>query len=413
MTAQIAVMNNLGIALASDSAVTVETDQEADKIYSSDDKLFQLSNVAPVAIMTSGNADFLGMPWETVIKVYRDQLGEKTFPKLSDYADSFFRFVRTAEMFPKSSQDEFVKRLVKRLLHSIWGEIDEPEDGESENMSDIVHDAVVEQLDIEKMHRKIQGFSADTNRVLQKKYGKLIAQEGKEFFEEENLSERTHRVLNALIFESFSRTNFRSMKSGIVFAGFGDDEYMPAYLQYAVEGMMCNRLRRHHESDGVISLKTTATIAFFAQGDVVTTFLSGVSPQFESKLDDALDDLLESQEESFQHVFGKECTVRQKNQLTAMTREKRDALSKKMQELKESHWKPIVDMVASLPKDDLAGTAEMLVNLTKFHRRVSSKQETVGGPIDVSLITKGDGFVWVKKKQYYPAELNPHKTGPA
>jgi len=32
---------------------------------------------------------------------------------------------------------------------------------------------------------------------------------------------------------------------------------------------------------------------------------------------------------------------------------------------------------------------------------------TVGGPIDVAVITKGDGFVWVKRKHYFRAELNP------
>ncbi len=68
---------------------------------------------------------------------------------------------------------------------------------------------------------------------------------------------------------------------------------------------------------------------------------------------------------------------------------------------------PIMSIVASLPKDELAAMAESLVNLTKFKRRVSRQQETVGGPIDVAVITKGDGFVWVKRKHYFPAELNP------
>lgn len=68
---------------------------------------------------------------------------------------------------------------------------------------------------------------------------------------------------------------------------------------------------------------------------------------------------------------------------------------------------PIMDVVLSLPKDELGAMAEALVNLTKFKRRVSRQQETVGGPIDVALITKGDGFIWVKRKHYFEAELNP------
>jgi hypothetical protein len=39
---------------------------------------------------------------------------------------------------------------------------------------------------------------------------------------------------------------------------------------------------------------------------------------------------------------------------------------------------------------------------------VSRDADTVGGPIDVVVISKGDGFVWLKRKQYFRADLNPH-----
>ncbi len=51
--------------------------------------------------------------------------------------------------------------------------------------------------------------------------------------------------------------------------------------------------------------------------------------------------------------------------------------------------------------------AESLVNLTSFKRRVTMDPETVGGPIDVAVISKGDGFVWIKRKHYFTKELNP------
>ena len=34
--------------------------------------------------------------------------------------------------------------------------------------------------------------------------------------------------------------------------------------------------------------------------------------------------------------------------------------------------------------------------------------ETVGGPIDVAVISKGDGFIWIKRKHYFDPKLNPH-----
>jgi hypothetical protein len=44
-------------------------------------------------------------------------------------------------------------------------------------------------------------------------------------------------------------------------------------------------------------------------------------------------------------------------------------------------------------------TVNKLFTLSKYH--------PVGGPIDVAVISKGDGFVWIKRKHYFKPELNP------
>ncbi len=33
--------------------------------------------------------------------------------------------------------------------------------------------------------------------------------------------------------------------------------------------------------------------------------------------------------------------------------------------------------------------------------------ESVGGPIDVAVISKADGFIWIKRKHYFDPALNP------
>jgi hypothetical protein len=74
----------------------------------------------------------------------------------------------------------------------------------------------------------------------------------------------------------------------------------------------------------------------------------------------------------------------------------------------KNHIAPIIDIVGMLPKDELAEMAESLVNLTSFKRRVTPQAETVGGPIDVAVISRGDGFIWIKRKHYFDTKLNPH-----
>jgi len=35
----------------------------------------------------------------------------------------------------------------------------------------------------------------------------------------------------------------------------------------------------------------------------------------------------------------------------------------------------------------------------------TGQRETVGGPIDVAVLSKGDGFVWIKRKSYFDPRL--------
>ncbi|MDC5005524.1 hypothetical protein OFM98_16290, partial [Acinetobacter baumannii] len=63
MTAEVAIINSNGVALAADSAVTVR----GKKIFNSALKLFSLSKTEPVGIMVYGTAELLAVPWETLI----------------------------------------------------------------------------------------------------------------------------------------------------------------------------------------------------------------------------------------------------------------------------------------------------------------------------------------------------------
>lgn len=73
----------------------------------------------------------------------------------------------------------------------------------------------------------------------------------------------------------------------------------------------------------------------------------------------------------------------------------------------ENHVQPVMQAVSVLPKDELAKMAESLVNITSFKRKITLDIESVGGPIDVAVISKGDGFIWVKRKHYFKPDLNP------
>jgi len=88
MTAETAVLNKRGVALAADSAVTTGF-RDREKIFTTANKIFTLSKVHPIGIMINGHVEHFGCPWEVIIKDFRAGLGNTCFGDLRDYVDRF------------------------------------------------------------------------------------------------------------------------------------------------------------------------------------------------------------------------------------------------------------------------------------------------------------------------------------
>lgn len=123
MTAEIAIMNKQAVALAADSAVTY-SEIEGQKIFPSANKIFSLSKYSPVGIMVFGNASFMGIPWETIIKIYREILNDRIFDSLNQYANHFIDFLKSNDsLFPEDIQFSFFKNKVSACFISIRNDI--------------------------------------------------------------------------------------------------------------------------------------------------------------------------------------------------------------------------------------------------------------------------------------------------
>ena len=68
----------------------------------------------------------------------------------------------------------------------------------------------------------------------------------------------------------------------------------------------------------------------------------------------------------------------------------------------------IIGAEDGVEKEDLIDVAESLISLTSLKRRMTFAEESVGGPVDVAVISKGDGFIWIKRKHYFDPKLNNH-----
>jgi len=119
MTAEVAVMNRMAIALAADSAVTVVGDGGR-KVYNTVNKLFRFSASKPVGIMIYGNSELMGIPWETIIKTYTKKLGDQEFDTLQEYADQFINSLDNGNpLFSDTAQEFYVFVVVRDFFSFI------------------------------------------------------------------------------------------------------------------------------------------------------------------------------------------------------------------------------------------------------------------------------------------------------
>ena len=105
LTAILGILNKHAVALATDSATTL-TSARGEKIYNNANKLFNLSLHHPVGLMICNSAELSGIPWETIIKIYRKQLAATRFDRLPDYAEDFVNYIQSSVANEFDSEDQ-------------------------------------------------------------------------------------------------------------------------------------------------------------------------------------------------------------------------------------------------------------------------------------------------------------------
>jgi len=421
MTAEIGILNKSAVALAADSAVTIQQ-QKGQKIYNSANKLFMLSKYHPVGIMLFGDASFMGVPWETIIKEYRKLIDTKELPKIRDYANNFISFLdANNKLFPEAQQWSYCESDINNYFLVIKQETKKKLEEKICN-KDKTDDAMVQQIFSEVIKSHFEKWNefpllshigdADYKSFISK-YREKIEGIASTLFEKLPLSEDDKAKLLEISAGLFFRNRFPSGASGIVIAGFGKDELFPSLIVLKLECIVENKLKYKEEEklSTSIDFSNSAAIVPFAQSEMAHTFIEGVDPFLEKFSAGYLERIFNN----YPDVILKILEVKDDEQKKEISSKLVNASKQIFDDYKakvgayrqKNHILPVINIVAVLPKDELASLAEALVNLTSLKRKVTMDAETVGGPIDVAVISKGDGFIWIKRKHYFKPELNP------
>jgi len=427
MTAEIAVHNKSAVALAADSAVTI-SGGNVFKINNGAEKLFALSKHHPVGIMVYGTASLCGVPWEMIIKHFRKTLGEQSFDTVQEYATNFWNFLCSSNnIIPNDLKDNHLISILKNNVFS--GMLNYTEENDIRNFI--------------SMHGR-QPNAEETYTIIEESCNIFVNNsDGSDFFSEfteddfhsavefsipvaiEVIDEKLKKtdiseiptslvVAVAKVFASVicKKSNFGS-NTGVVFAGYGNQEFFPAILAFDVLGFFMNKLRMSPNMSKSTSGGDSGVIPY-AQEDEVASFLQGTNEQVQQHNNQACAVALQVTIDQIKELtsdlglnehqiedFGAKVTDIASQSFGLYKQATTDFIA-------ENYISSVVEMIEFLPKQDLGYMAESLVNLTAFKRRVSNNSETVGGPIDVAIISKGDGFIWVKRKHYFDKDLNHH-----
>ncbi|GET27630.1 hypothetical protein [Prolixibacter sp. NT017] len=416
MTAEIGILNKTSIVLAADSAVTVG---RVKKVFNNANKLFPLSKYEPIGIMVYNNASWMGIPFEIIIKSYTKHLAKKSFDTLVEYRDDFIKYIKdNYSAFVSSEQiKEFIEYRLYDMLYGTMEFCKKQFELKCKNTSSELSPA-----DKDKMYEKtffdiLDRISSIKKNILPdfKEY-KLqdFKNEFKSYIDKilpgfytsyklPRKAQYTSRIYKQLYHELICEFSDEEDYSGIVIAGYGNNEIFPSICNVKIGELVAGRLRYEYSEPSQVSQNSTAIVKPFAQRDMIDTFFQGINPDIIKELNRIIpvefEEIIDKISNKYDNVNKADVRSFFKTGLKHINENLRKFAV-------ETYIKPVMASVGFLRKEDLIELAESLINITSVKRKTSESLQSVGGPVDIAIITKHEGFVWVKRKDIIDRSLN-------
>ena len=407
MTAIVGVLNKHAVAIAADSAVTMGNTH---KVVNSANKIFTLSKYQPVAVMTYSSASFMGVPWDIIIKEYRKQLRDESFPKLENYVNDFIEYLRSKQFF---CDEKNQKKYFEWMLDSFFDICC----NEACNENHIVDRSTLTAMQIEqkflnclnsyKPAEKCPDFKTYAYEDFKNSTKSII----QDFAKEKGVTNVD--LLSETFFYYLSVKTRTYSYTGLVFTGYGEEEIYPSLIPLNVSPLTVDgHLKFFVDQNNIAQISENGSMAVicpFAQTDVIQTIIRGINPSFQDIIYNVIGKSIESYTDAITGILDKDpSTIAMTTAVKKLDKKSViDGITNQInREMFNLYAKPLIDTVALLDKEDMANMAESFISLTSLVRRMQPGEETVGGPVDVAVISKGDGFVWINRKHYFKPELN-------
>lgn len=411
MTSEIAVMNQRAVALAADSAVTL-IDGGTVVVRNDQRKLYNLLEGRPVGVMFFGVADIMGHPWEHLIEHYQKKVKPKQFAHLHDYAASFTGMLDNLdEFFPTDRQRDDYKRLLASVYRYVFhlaqylretGD-DKLGDGEilSEAISRIWHDYQFRDDGSPRPDLACfpQGFAARVASEHAAIVDELIAYGFAPF----QLGQNSMQQLKDIAVFAVVKDLFLEDVTGLVFAGFGTDDRYPVCVTYLLSSIVLGIVKRAPASTDVIDTEIRSKIRMFADSEVTHAFIRGIDFGLERRVYGAMRMMLHAMVDQVVGAFPEAAAARReevrKRFQDGLVPQYLDAFRGMIGDYQQQAYiNPVLRVLEIAARSELAETARELVSLNVFKKRIMAQKQTVGGAIDVAVISREGGFQWFTKQ---------------
>jgi hypothetical protein len=284
VTAEVALFNRSAVALAADSATTVtywDQGRQVERFFKGANKIFHISEREPIGLMIYDAASMQGLPWETIAKAYRESSIGRVHNALEEYAKDFFDYIVTdGHLFPREYQE---KQLISGLADTFFRVCNvmnpSKEDGEklsADKRSALIKEKLVNFKLFIKLFIEKAAFISDVDQEFVNKHAEPVYEQVlnkvsdvfvfKNIKDDINPKEIFHVAATAL----FKRQWTTLQKTGLVFAGFGKNQYFPHLSHYICYGVLCGKLLCEEQGDQVsISHENVSEIKDFAQSEMM------------------------------------------------------------------------------------------------------------------------------------------------
>lgn len=395
MTSEVLIMTPSAVAMAADSVVTVN----GNKTYGGVNKLFMLSNNPPMGIMTYNNANFLTFPMETIIKDFRDKIFKKEFDTIHDFKKVFGEYLNDV----CHGKDAITSYSIVDKFNSFIKQLNQ---------------------DLDEIPNFIKHIMEETTNIDNEKYEKLLF-ENKEFerIYDSKIQEVSENIicdddvdLVVLFKKLFIKRFVLDGFIGIVIAGFNRENLFPSYMHFKIIVLDGVKFIFDDCEEDCVGGETAVILKPFAQINAITNFLNGIDMSTNYLIASYFNKVIDEYSNNMEELIKANRKINGKDELDILSdleslRQNNERIVLDfvgfIDNLKGKYCEPILQSIMSLPKDELANLSESLINITSLKVKVQDNLETVGGDVDVAIITKGDGFVWTKRKHYFEESLNP------